>query len=163
MSHLLILRGAIGAGKTSVAAEFVRRRPEIAVVEVDELKRERHGTASVCVPHLEFPEAGRLARETLATGRLTLVIEPLCDPLHLELVLDEVGRREGSPDVSFVWLDCARETSLERTRALFPPHVVDDQFARYPTRCRPVGERIIRTDHLSVAQVTDIVQGLIPA
>ena len=162
MAHLLILRGAIGAGKTSVAAEFLRRRPEIAVVEVDDLKRERHGTTSICVPHLEFAEAGRLARTMLADGRLTIVIEPLCDPVHLKLVLDEVGRREGSPDVSFVWLECARATSRARTTELFPPHVVDDQFARYPARCRPVGERVIRTDDLSIAQVTDLVQGLIP-
>lgn len=162
MSHLLILRGAIGAGKTSVAAELSRRRPEVAVVEVDELKKVRHGSTSVCVPHLEFPEAGRRACESLAAGRLTIVIEPLCDPSHLRMVLDEIGRQEGSPDVSFVWLSCDRETSLTRTKDLYPPHVVEDQFARYPDRCRPVGERVIRTDALSVAQVTDLVQGLIP-
>ena len=162
MSHLLILRGAIGAGKTSVAAELVRRRPEVAVVEVDDLKVFRHGTTSVCVPHVEFPDAGRLARETLDAGRLTVVIEPLCDPSHLALVLDAVGRREGSPDVSFVWLECSRETSLSRTKDLFPPQVVDDQFARYPARCQPVGEKVIRTDGRSVAQVADAVQTLIP-
>lgn len=103
-----------------------------------------------------------MARDTLAAGRLTIVIEPLCDPSHLKLVLDAVGRREGSPDVSFVWLECGRETSLARTTTLFPPHVVADQFERYPARCRPVGERVIRTDALSVAEVTDMVQGLIP-
>jgi predicted kinase len=162
MAHLLILRGVIGAGKTSVAAELSRRRPELAVVEVDDLKVERHGTTGVCVPHLEFPEAGRLARETLASGRLTVVIEPLCDPSHLKLVLDEVGRTQDSSDISFVWLECAQETSMARTKDLYPPHIIEDQFARYPARCQPAGERVIRTDDLSVAQVADVVQGLIP-
>jgi hypothetical protein len=162
MAHLLILRGAIGSGKTSAGAELLRRRPSLAVIEVDELKRYRYGTTGTCVPHLEFPEAGRLTRDALDAGRHAILIEPLCDEEHVRLVLAAAAREEGSKDVSFAWLECTIDTALARTASLFAPDVVAAQFARYATRHRPRGERVIATDRLSVAQVADALQALIP-
>src|SRR5206468_4540449 len=49
-SHLLILRGSIGSGKTSVAQGIANRRPNTKVIEVDDLKILRYGTREQCHP-----------------------------------------------------------------------------------------------------------------
>src|SRR4051812_11995279 len=131
MPKLLLLRGAMGAGKSSVAKRLKRRRCTITVVEVDPIKKSLYGTAARCEdPAIVFSEAGRLAAEALVSGRDAVVVEPLCDHEHVESVLRGAGLPLESPDVIFVWLDCTLPKAIERKQGKAAREVVEQQHAR---------------------------------
>jgi len=54
MSELLLLRGAMGAGKTSIAAKLRELSPELAIIEIDDIKIRKYGTTEKCVPRRRF-------------------------------------------------------------------------------------------------------------
>jgi len=162
MAQLLILRGAMGAGKSDVTKELRQRRPALKVIEIDDLKRAKYGTTEKCNPPVDFPEAGRLAKADLDDGCHTVVVEPLCEVEHLQFVLNATGRSENSPDVSIVWLDCSLETAIARKGAAYPRSVIEGQHRRYAGRYRPKGEVVIATDRVSVCEVAEAVLGIIP-
>lgn len=153
MPHLLILRGAMGAGKTSVANELSAIVPGIELIEIDEIKMRKYGTSKRCRPNVDFPEAGRIAQEALDQGRHAIVIEPLCKKRHLADVLQTAGRSEQSDDVSIVWLGCSVETALNRKRDSYKESVIRSQHERYESRYCSQDEEVISTDDTTVLQV----------
>ena len=164
MAHLVLLRGGMGAGK-SVVAQRLRelRSATLKVIEIDDNKRGKFGTTEKCNPAVDFAEGGRAAKSVLDKGLDVVVVEPLCDQSHVRLVLDPTGRSEQSPDVLTVWLDCTVETAIARKGATYQRLVIEDQHQRYPKRYQPRGELLIRTDHLSVAEIADEILKVIPS
>lgn len=163
MEHLLILRGAMGAGKSAVAVVLRQRRPRLKIVEVDDIKLERYGTTEKCCPSKDFPYAGKLAKSALDKGFTAVIVEPLVELTHLQLVLDTTGKTEDSANVSFVWLDCSIRTAMERKSGSFQESVIEGQFQRYTNRYRPKRERIISTDDLSVEQIAEEILEMLPS
>jgi chloramphenicol 3-O-phosphotransferase len=160
--HLLLLRGAPGAGKTSVGIALQRLRPELQVIEIDDLKRAAYGSAGTCVPTVDYPKAGTLARQHLEQGFDTVVIEPLADRWHLRSVIAAAGRFLKSSDVSVVWLECSLVTAIERKRGRLEPQFVAWQHSCVASRDRPRGESVIDTERYNVNEVAELVVRLLP-
>lgn len=158
MARILLLRGTIGSGKSSVARWIQSSRPRVTVIEVDEIKRRKYGTATRCQPTIDFPEAGRAAKESLVAGHDTIVVEAFCEEQHLNWVLEEVGLKLASLEVRLVWLECDVNTSIERKAGTrISPDVIRSQHARYKSRFRVPCERVINTVALTVEQVAQEV------
>ncbi len=153
MGSLLILRGAMGAGKSAVARKLQELCSGLRVMEIDDLKVKKYGTATKCDPSKDFPEAGHCARAELERGSNVAVVEPLCEFSHLKSLLDATGHTEDSPDVHIVWLDCSLSTALTRKGNEFSQHQINTQHRRYKNRYRPRREVIISTDEQSVDDV----------
>jgi shikimate kinase len=156
MAHLLILGGATGSGKSSVAHAIARSLQNVRVVEVDDIKRGKYGNTVHCVESDDFPAAGRNAKAYLDQGYDTIVVEAFCDARNFDLLLGEVGHDLYSPDVTVVWLECTLRTSLDRKcSSEIPEPAIRDQHARYVKRYRTVGEHTLSTDDLTISQVVE--------
>jgi chloramphenicol 3-O-phosphotransferase len=148
-TRLVLLRGTVGAGKSTVAEALGKLRTELRIVEIDELKIELHGTTQQCCPSSDFPKAGRRARTYLEQGYDTIAVEAFCEQEHVQLFLKDAGRHVDAPDVLCVWLGCTLDTSLRRKHLALPEARIRIEHARYTKRFRPRGELEIETDHLS--------------
>lgn len=160
MAVLVLLRGAMGAGKTTVGNLLQGLLPDAHFVEVDDIKCELQGGAGKCNPAQDFTEAGRRARMKLDGGQHVVVIEPLCERKHVNYVLRAAGVMEGSPNLVAVWLDCTKETALQRKRPAFTAAVIEQQHGRYRNRCVLPHELVISTDDVSAESVADTVYQL---
>lgn len=154
----MILRGAIGAGKTSVARTIKDLRKDVMIVEVDDSKVRRYGTSERCDPYHDFPEAGRHARTMLDRGFHTFVIEAFPEKLYVDLCMNETGRKLDDANVEIVWLSCALQTSLKRKCGEISEGVIRYQHTRYRSRYRPAGEIEIETDDVDA---NDVVRALL--
>jgi len=148
---LILLRGTVGSGKTSVARILAELRPELKVVEVDDIKIEKYGTTVECIPSRDFPEAGRRAMSHLKRGFHAVVIEAFCDLDHINYVLAESERRLDSTDVTMIWMNCTESTAVARKESL-SAGTVHEQFKRYGTRYVHPGELSIDTDNLDAEE-----------
>lgn len=157
MPRLLLMRGTIGSGKTSVATRIETLVPAVSVVEVDHIKRRRYGTSLFCLPAVDFVAAGKTARQSMGAGRDTIVVESFCQQQHLDWVLTAAGLALEAPNVSLVWLDCDLATSLQRKRRFFPGLVVRWQHRRYGSRFRAAKEHVFPTAGRSVEDIADQV------
>lgn len=156
MPYLLILGGATGSGKSSVAQAIARSLPGVRIVEVDDIKRDKYATTAHCIESVDFPAAGRTAKAYLDQGYDTIVVEAFCHARNFDWVLGEVGLGLNSPNVTVVWLECALRTSLDRKRGPeLPEHVIQGQHTRYATRYRAAGEYTLCTDDLNISQVAE--------
>ena len=153
MPYLLVLRGVIGAGKTEIARAILGRCKGFKLVELDDIKREKHGCSLQCDPNEDFTEAGRRARAYLDEGFHTIVEEAFVERGHLCMVLTEVDRKIESQDVIFIWLGCSMSTSLARKGNSIPAQAIELQHQRYAFRYRAPREHIIMTDDRSVDDV----------
>jgi len=164
MPHLLILGGAVGSGKSSVARGIARSQSSVRIVEVDDIKRDKYGTTACCVESVDFPAAGRAAMAHLGRGHDTIVVEAFCDARHFDWVLGEAGLDLSSPDVTVVWLECALRTSLDRKCGPeLPEHVIWGEHKRYAVRHRAVEECTLRTDDLSIPQIVEQILVILPS
>jgi hypothetical protein len=143
----------VGAGKSAVASWICSSRPDIKLIEVDEIKIRKYGSTAFCNPLVDFPEAGSAAHAEVAAGHGTIVVEAFYDEQHLNLVLGQMNLTLTSPEVSVVWLECDANTALARKAQTLPPEVIRLQHARHRSRFRFSGELVIRTDALAVEQV----------
>lgn len=162
MSRVLLLRGTIGAGKSSVACWIRASRPEVKVIEVDEIKVQKYGSTAGCNPSVDFQEAGRAANDEIAAGHDTIVAEAFCDEQDLNWVLDPMNLKLTSPEVSVVWLECDVNTSLARKAEALSPDVIRFQHLRYGSRFRFAAELVISTDALTVEQVAQRILAATP-
>ena len=151
MPHLLLLRGAMGAGKSAVA-KVLEGWPGIAIIEIDEIKLKKYGTTERCDPPIDFREAGAEARRAMDAGNDAIVIEPLCERQHLDFVLAGAGLFADMSNVLSVWLQCALATALSR-KGQHDPAVIEGQHRRYATRHKLRNEVVIPTDETPIDQV----------
>ena len=154
---MILLRGAPGAGKTSVAQRFASRFDRWDIVEVDDVKVEQHGTAEHCVPAQDFPEAGRRARAALDAGRRVIGVEFFNDRDLIDLFLDPTGLTVERPELNAVWLDCDVQAAVRRKRGQVPERSVRTMHAAVPLRFVIPGETAIDTTHLTIDQVVERV------
>lgn len=160
--HLLILRGPSGAGKSSVGQMLKQLRPNLEMIEIDDLKRAARGRASICIPSIDFPKAGSLARGFLDQGADVVVIEQLIDRWHLRSVLTATGCHSRSPGVSFVWLGCSLEAAIRRKDGRLTPDAVRHQHQAVAQRDRPRGELVIDTEERPVTEITRLILQALP-
>ncbi len=156
MPRLILLRGVIGAGKSTVAKLIAAFRGDIAVIEVDDAKRENpanNGTARNCQPEVDFSEAGRRARVWLERGYHALVIEYFNEREHLEHVVRAASRKLDSEDVSIVWLDCDWYKVSLRKLGEHPHDFLKQQYKRKEQRYRHKGEMEYDTSNKSPKEV----------
>lgn len=159
----MILRGAVGAGKTSVGRAIRDLRKDVKIVDVDDSKVLRYGTSERCNPYHDFPEAGRRARTMLDRGFHTFVIEAFAEKVYVDLCMNETGRELGDTNVAIVWLSCALETSLKRKCGEISEGVIRYQHKLYRSRYRPAGEIEIETDHVDADDVVRALLRVLPS
>jgi shikimate kinase len=147
---LVLLRGAPGCGKTEVARLFSEHNGW-EFVEVDSVKRERHGTAQVSDAE-DFLESGRRARRALDTGRSVIAEEFFNQERFVTLFMGPTGLAVASPEVVAVGLDCDVEVAVARKTDL-PPELVRNAHRAWKTRHVIPGEIALVTSKETVEQV----------
>jgi len=158
VARLLLLRGTIGSGKSSVASWIQGTVPQVAVIEIDEIKRRKYRTTALCNSPVDFRSpTGREARQTMLAGRDTIVVEAFCERQHLDWVLAAANLELQSPNVTVVWLECDLTTSLERKEGVLSPGIVRQQHGRYGMRFEAPCEHVINTTGLGVEAVGRLV------
>jgi len=148
MPRLILLRGVPGAGKSVTAKLMSAFQGDLAVVEVDDVKRENpanKGVATHCQPATDFPEAGRRARVWLGKSYHVLVVEYFNCQEHLEYVVEAADRMLDGADVSVIWLDCSWDKVLARKLDKHPRDVLEKQYERKSNRYKHNGEIEIDT------------------
>ena len=160
-AHLVIIRGTMGAGKTSVASALLEMG--FAIVEVDDIKIEKRGTTTSCIENEDFPEAGRRASRHLRCGHPIAVIEAFVNKNHLDMVFSEICRSPEDQNVSVFWLECDEETALKRHGNGFSQKTIQNQFARYSNRYK-LGqyEHVIDTSKKSLEAVVQEILSVLP-
>lgn len=159
MSSVVILRGAPGTGKSTVS-KLVSDELGWPVVEVDEVKIARYGTASQCKPAEDFPEAGIRARAKLEGGSGgVIIVEYFADRQHVLWSLDAAGFDERSPDVIYFWLNCDLGIASARKAANLSESEVAAQHARLASRYCAPREVEIDTANIKAAQVASEIIG----
>lgn len=151
---LLLLVGAIGAGKSSVATKLRNTHTAFEFIELDEIRLQKYGANEKCNPMADFPEAGMLARSAMDAGMNTVVIDALPEMGLVELLLGGAMLRNDLGRVSTVWLQCSIDTALYRKEDLYSRAVIEAQHRRYVNRVRMKGELVIATDEAFVDEVT---------
>ncbi len=159
---LLILRGATGAGKSSVGLAIARLRPAMRVIEIDDLKRAKYGSAATCVPAVDYPLAGAGARKLLDQGIDTIVIEPLWNRWHLRSVLTGAGLFLKSNNVIVVWLECSLAVAIERKRGRVDALTVAQHHQYVSSRDHVPKETVIDTEDHSVEEIAAMILRLLP-
>lgn len=127
MARAIFISGPCGAGKTTVAAELARRL-SCPLVEVDDVKIERHGTPAKATRD-DFSEAGRRAKAALAVHDRVIVVEAFGEDYWVRLVSSELP--DGTP-ISHFYLWCEPAKAVSRKAGQLPEAVVRDQFQRFP-------------------------------
>jgi predicted ABC-type ATPase len=155
--QLVVLRGTLGSGKSSVAAQIVSKMPTFRVVEVDAIKKHNHGTAARCEAK-DFVQAGLEAKNMLHRGHDTILVEAFVDQEHLLCALGATGRDEQSSSVHIVWLNCDCQTALLRKGNRLKDTIIRRQYKRYKTRYRSPNERCISSVGRTIEDVVEEVR-----
>ena len=163
MAELLLLRGAMGAGKTSTAAKLRERSPQLVIIEIDDIKIRKYGTTEKCDPAVDFKEAGAQAKVAMESGKDVVVIEPLCEQQDIDFVLDGAALSKESLHIASVWLHCSLEIAIVRKGQSHETSVIESQHRRYASRVRLKNEVIIHTDTISVDEVVAQLQTIFGA
>jgi AAA domain len=164
------LNGPFGVGKTTVAAELVRRRPAARAYDPEKLGWVLNRTVGVFHPgdyqHLRLWRRGTVTGATLRARR----VDPLIVPMsvlrrgHVEELLGGLRRR--GHEVRHVLLDASPDVLVERIEA---DQVPDPRVWRLDTvgaylsarpGLRALGD-VVNTDELSPGEVADAVEAFI--
>jgi len=159
MGLLIVLRGTVGAGKTTIAQEMIKMHDNMQIIEVDDMKRNKYGSTMECNPEEDFREAGVEAKKSLDKGYDVVVVEPFCEAFHYRYFLAAAKLSEDSKDVLPVWLDCDLSNSLSRKKEEIPEEMVRLLHQWYPKRYIPEDELHINTDNISKEEVLARIQG----
>lgn len=152
MTVLVVLRGLTGSGKTETLKQLCRDdRLNLVPVEIDEIKRDRYGTTTRCVPHEDFPEAGRRARELMEREHNVVAEEAFACRQHIDLFLESAGVRLGDPRLLVFRLKCSEKTAQQRKLGALSRADVAGQYRR-PVDDLP-GEYVIDADARSPTEV----------
>jgi chloramphenicol 3-O-phosphotransferase len=150
---VVILRGTMGAGKSSVAERLAEITPlKMVVVEVDDLKfiqfcsSEHSSTES-------FVDAGKVANQKLREGSLLVVVEAFVEKCWVDLVVRQI---EEPCRFVYVWLECPLNIAVERKRE-FSRDVVSGQFSRYSKRYHHPGEIVVDAERHSVDETARMI------
>jgi predicted kinase len=161
MVQLLILRGVIGAGTSTVAERIAVRCPNVAIVDVDRIRLEKHGrTDSHDLG--AFQEAGLEAQRHLRLGQHTIVVEAFYNEPAYRRMMAEVGTAVVFESTWTIGLRCSVETSLRRAGKSVRPEVIRRQHVYFDARFRLPRETSIDTDDLTPEQVADRILQIVP-
>ncbi|HAY32889.1 MAG TPA: hypothetical protein PK536_05960 [Ignavibacteria bacterium] len=166
MSEVLILTGACGAGKTTVAKEWARRKNG-AIVECDYFTEWIFDKNFVRFSYEEELLAARLAvitaNEYLKLS-MPLAIENVWSPVGLDLLKEELSKIEYAHKLTFIWLKCESEENHRRDNLRVPDDVmgervdiVNDQLNNY---IWPSYLHIIDTTNLTVKETLEQIAKL---
>jgi predicted kinase len=108
---LIILRGKIGSGKTTLQNLIVKTF-HFEKVEIDEIKIRKYGTTKTCVPSVDFKEAGLLAKRLLLDGHNVVVEEAFLQLGHIQFLLE--GLENVKPSIIYIRLECSEPTAMNR-------------------------------------------------
>ena len=150
MAHLIILRGAPGTGKTTVARRFAGAYTNWEIVEVDHVKLRRHRTTERSLPS-DFRIAGEAARDHLAAGRNVIGVEFFNRKELLSAFVTASGRKIASQDVTPIQLHCEVEGAVARKAGVLNEAVVRRSHAAASTPL--IGETQIDTSAGSVDEI----------
>jgi adenylylsulfate kinase-like enzyme len=158
MGILIVLRGTVGAGKTTVAEELMDTNDNMRIMEVDDIKIRKYGSTMECNPEEDFREAGIQAKKLLDQGHDVVVIEPFCEALHYQYFLASAQLPEDSEYVIPIWLDCDLANSLSRKKQEIPEQMIRLLHQWYPKRYIPEDELHINTDNISKEEVVATIK-----
>lgn len=157
MAKLIVLRGAVGSGKTTVANQMRSIVPTLVIVEADDIKLSRYGNTIRCEPSSVFPEAGRKSRGYLDQGIDVIVVEPFVEKSHYLLMLQGANLSEEDLNVIPVWLNCTETTALRRKIGVLNERIIREQFQRYAGRHRPINELVLETDDRQTMSIAAMI------
>jgi predicted kinase len=158
MGTLIVLRGTVGAGKTTVAEKLINTNGNMRIIEVDDIKKKKYGSTMECNPEEDFKEAGIQAKKLLDQGHDVVVIEPFCEAFHYQYFLASAQLSEESEHVIPIWLDCDLAHSLSRKQQEIPEQMIRLLHQWYPKRYIQEDELHINTDNISKEEVLAIIQ-----
>ena len=155
MSRLIVLRGITGAGKSTVGRSLAGHG--FSVLELDDVKMEKYGTRTKCIPAEDFPSFGRQVRSHLEAGRDVVAVEAFVDLEHIDWFLRNAGKQLQDPDVSVVWLECSVQCSVERKPGALRERTVRWQHSRIPGRYQVPAELCLHTDTMPVPDIVGAI------
>ena len=152
MGQLILLGGSPGTGKTTIARAFASKFDNWDVVEVDEIKVERHGTAAQS-DRDDFSEAGRRSRTILDGGRSVILVEFFNREELVAASLEPTGLAIGSAAVFSCWLSCHVDEAVRRKRGSLDESVVRGAHAAAAARQAHPHEVVIDTTSSTAVEV----------
>ncbi|MBK9330949.1 MAG: AAA family ATPase [Ignavibacteria bacterium] len=129
MSEVLILTGACGAGKTTVAKEWARRKNG-AIVECDYFTEWIFDKNFVRFSYEEELLTARIsvsaAKEYLKLS-MPVAVENVWTPVGLDLLHKEFSELEYADKIKFVWLKCDTEENHRRDELRVPENIMGER------------------------------------
>lgn len=151
MSRLIVLRGITGAGKSTVGRSL--EGLGFVLLELDDVKMDKYGTTTKCIPAEDFPSFGRRVRSKLEAGRDVVAVEAFVDRQHIDWFLREAGEQLQDPDVAIVWLECSVQCAVQRKKGVLSERTVRGQHGRMLGRYQIPAELCLNTDTMPVREV----------
>lgn len=129
MSEVLILTGACGVGKTTIAKQWARRKNG-SIVECDYFTEWIFDKNFVRFSYEEELLTARLsvntAKEYLKLS-MPVAIENVWTPVGLDLLNEELSLLEYADKLTYVWLKCASKENHRRDNLRVPGDVMGER------------------------------------
>lgn len=156
MPILVLIRGLTGTGKSTLL-DHVAHRDDLNMkkLEIDEIKRKKHGTTTKCDPQVDFPEAGRKARGLLGKGFGVVVEEAFCNRIHIGYFLSGAKMSISDPGLLIVRLECSIETAMSRKKGQLGPQAIRQQYGRPFEDIE--GEMVVDSERYRTEEIADAV------
>lgn len=147
MPYLIVLRGPIGAGKTSLLHSLAKQLPHSSVIEVDALKRMLDPYASSdWRRETAFEAALFMAKRALATGR-NIIAETHSKQPEQQQHFSELARHTPGSIYKSVLVTAPLNVCKERSQARYVPgiqYAIDDQMVEsYYAGLDPLPEEVV--------------------
>jgi broad-specificity NMP kinase len=131
MAYLVLIRGLTGTGKSTLSEHLAARKSLcINKLEIDDIKIRKYGNTRWCIPEVDFPEAGKQAKELLKNDINVVVEEAFCTKNHIELFLRGTQMDISNPKLLVVRLECSLGTAIKRKRGQLDDQTVRGQYCR---------------------------------